>query len=108
MSHPDVSLVNTLLSITRVSLVQNKCVHYILIFYKHIYTTIGGPSSKFDEFLAALSQFDSDHGVDFSTPTSCQSVTLVRQLFAFYCTFFLRKKIMQHFVTGAAMFTLRD
>ena len=35
MSHPDVSLVNMLLSITRVSLVQNKCVfcqlrvHYI-------------------------------------------------------------------------------
>ena len=35
MSHPDVSLVNILLSITRVSLVQNKCVfcqlrvHYI-------------------------------------------------------------------------------
>ena len=26
MSHPDVSLVNILLSITRVSLVQNKCV----------------------------------------------------------------------------------
>ena len=26
-----------------------------------IYTTIGEPSSKFDEFLAARSQFDSDH-----------------------------------------------
>ena len=38
MSHPDVSLVNILLSITRVSLVQNKCVfcqlraHYTGIF----------------------------------------------------------------------------
>ena len=38
MSHPDVSLVNILLSITRVSLVQNKCVfcqlrvHYSIIF----------------------------------------------------------------------------
>ena len=32
----------------------------------NIYTTIGGLSSKFEEFLAARSQFDSDHGVDFS------------------------------------------
>ena len=58
---------------------------------KHIYTTIGGQSSKFDEFLAARSQFDGDHGVDFSTPTSCQSATFVRPLFAFYCTLFFTK-----------------
>ena len=38
MSHPDVSLVNILLSITRVSLVQNKCVfcqlrvHFIYMY----------------------------------------------------------------------------
>ena len=30
-----------------------------------IYTTIGDLSSKFDRFLAARSQFDNDHGVDF-------------------------------------------
>ena len=43
MSHPDVSLVNILLSITRVSLVQNKCVfcqlrvHFNIMhdFYEH-------------------------------------------------------------------------
>ena len=57
------------------------------------YTTIEGPSSKFDECLAVRSQFDSDHGVDFSTPTSCQSATFVRPLFAFYCTLSFRKKI---------------
>ena len=34
-----------------------------------IYATIGGPSSNLDEFLALRSQFDRDHGVDFSTPT---------------------------------------
>ena len=27
-------------------------------------STIGGLSSKFDEFLAARSQLDNDHGVD--------------------------------------------
>ena len=30
---------------------------------------IGELSSKFEEFLAARSQFDSDHGIDFSAPT---------------------------------------
>ena len=38
-------------------------------------------SSKFEEFLAVRSQFDSDHGVDFSAPTCCQSSTFVRPLF---------------------------
>ena len=64
-----------------------------------IYTTIGGQSSKFEKFLAVQSQFDSDHGVDFSAPTSCQSATFVRPLFAFYYSLFLRKKIMQYFAT---------
>ena len=63
-----------------------------------IYTTIGGLSSKFDKFLAARSQFDSDHGVDFSTPTSCQSSTFVRPLFAFYCPVFFTKKIINNAV----------
>ena len=31
------------------------------------------------------SEFHSDHCVDFSAPTCCQSATFVRQLFAFYC-----------------------
>ena len=56
-----------------------------------IYTTVGGLLSKFAEFLAARSQFDSDHGVDFSAPTFCQSVIFVRPLFAFYFPLFLRK-----------------
>ena len=50
--------------------------------------TVGGLSSKFDGFLAGLSQFDSDRGVDFSTPTCCQSATFVRPFFAFYCSLF--------------------
>ena len=63
----------------------------------HIYTTIGEPSSKVDEFLAVRSQFDSDHGVDFSTATCCQSATFVRPLFALYCTLvFLRKIIINN------------
>ena len=71
--------------------------------------TVGGLSSKFDGFLAGLSQFGSDRGVDFSTPTCCQSATFVRPFFAFYCSlFFTGGKLMQHFVTDAAMFTQRD
>ena len=57
-----------------------------------IYTTIGGLSSKFEEFLAARSQFDSDHGVDFSAPTVCLSTIFVRLLFEFYCPLFFTKK----------------
>ena len=56
-----------------------------------IYTTIGGLSSKFEKCVAVRSQFDSDHGVDFSTPTCCQSTTFVRRLFAVYCTLFFTK-----------------
>ena len=81
-----------------------------------IIIAIGGPSSKFDEFLAARSQFNSDNGVDFSTPTSCQSATYVRPLFAFYCTFFLRKQIINNAafrhrrgdVSAARMIDLRN
>ena len=46
-----------------------------------IYTTIGELSSKCEEFLAERSQFDSDHSVDFSATTCCQSATFVRPLF---------------------------
>ena len=53
-----------------------------------IYTTIGGLSSKCEEFLAGQSQFDCDHGVEFSAPTCCQSATFVRPLFALYCPLF--------------------
>ena len=51
-------------------------------------------SSKFDEFLAGRSQFDGDHGVDFSAPTCCQSATFVRPLFEFYCPLFFYEKII--------------
>ena len=69
---------------------------------------------KIDEFLAARSQFDSDHGVDFYAPTCCQSATFVRPLFAFYCPVFFTGKKMWHFATDhrrdvyAARLTLRD
>ena len=49
-------------------------------------------SSKFDDFLAGRSQFDSVRGVDFYAPKSCQSATLVRPLFAFYCPVFFTNK----------------
>ena len=67
---------------------RNSCIPNCETYMIYIYTTIGGPSSKFDEFLAERSQFDSDRGVDCSTPTSCQSTTLVRPLFELYCTLF--------------------
>ena len=52
-------------------------------------------SSKFDEFLPGRSQFDSDHRVNFSTPTSCESATVVRLLFAFVLCF-LRQQIINN------------
>ena len=58
----------------------------------NIYTAKGGLSSKCEEFLAMWSQFDSDHGVDFSAPTCCQCATFVRPLFAFYCPLFFTNK----------------
>ena len=59
-------------------------------------STIGELSSKFDEFLAGRSQFDSDHGVNFYAPTCCQCATFVRPLFAFYCPLFLTRKIINN------------
>ena len=56
-----------------------------------INTTIGELSSKFEEFLAVLSQFDRDHDVDLSTPTRCLSAIFVRPLFVFYCPLFFTK-----------------
>ena len=69
-----------------------------------IYTTIGELSSKCEEFLAVRSQFDSDHGVDFSAPTCCQSATFVQPLFAFYCLLFFygKNKIMQQYISCRA------
>ena len=73
---------------------------YTIIFIigamSNIYTTVGELSSKFDEFLAVRSQFDSEHGVDFYAPTCCQSAIFVPSLFAFYCPFFLRKKVINN------------
>ena len=62
----------------------------------HIYTTIGELSSKFEEFLAVLSQFDSDHGIDFSVPTWCLSVIFVRPFLCFIVLCFLREKIINN------------
>ena len=58
-----------------------------------IYTTIGELSSTCEEFLTGRSQYDSDHGVNFSAPTCCQSATFVQPLFAFYCPLFFTKNI---------------
>ena len=53
---------------------------------------IGGLPSKFDEFLAVRSQFDSDHGIIFYATTCCQSAEFVRPLFALYCPLFFTEK----------------
>ena len=63
-----------------------------------IYTTIAALSAKsvlkMWRISTRRSQFDSDHRVHFSTPTSCQSATFVRPLFAFvFC--FLRQKMIK-------------
>ena len=63
-----------------------------LLFYCfRIYATKGELSSSCEEFLVGWSQFDSDHGVDFSAPTCCQSATFVRPLLRFIVRCFLRK-----------------
>ena len=66
-------------------------------------------SSKFDEFLAARSQFDSDHLVDFYAPTCNLSATFVPPFFAFVLCF-LRQQIVNNFDTMcdvyAAVFAL--
>ena len=49
-------------------------------------------SSQFDRFLAGRSNLDTNHGVNFSTPTSCQSATFVRPLFAFVLCCLRQKK----------------
>ena len=76
-----------------------------LIFKGTIYTTIGDVSpksvltnlsSKFDRFLAAHSQFDTSHRIDFYAHTCYQSATFVRPFFAFYCRLFFTKKIINN------------
>ena len=71
-----------------------------------IYTTIGvcpkNLSSKFDRFLAERSHLDTNHGVNFSTPISCQSATFVRPLFAFVL-YFLRQKIIKKHKCGESV-----
>ena len=69
---------------------RNTDMEQVCFLVTHLY------SSKFDEYLAVRSQFDSDHGVDSSTPTSCQSATFVRPLLHFIVLCFLRKKIINN------------
>ena len=87
----------------------------IIAMHLSILLGIGELSSKFEEFLAVRSQFDSDHGIDFYAPTCCQSVTFVRLLFAFYCPLFFTKKIInyvvffhRHHVYAARLMDLRN
>ena len=72
-----------------------QCQYYI---HKHLYY-YSSPvrknlSSKFDRFLPVRSQLDTNHRINFSTPTSCQSATFVQQLFAFVLCF-LQQKIIK-------------
>ena len=53
-------------------------------------------SSKFDRFLAGRSHLDTNHGVNFSTPTSCQPATFVRPLFALSFVFYDKKSSKKH------------
>ena len=63
--------------------------------YKYIYTTtIGGPSSKFDEFLAARLQVDIDHGVDFLHLAN--RLPLCDRLLRFIVLCFLRENIIHN------------
>ena len=72
-----------------------------------IYTTIGGLSSKFDEFLAGRSQFDSDQIMaSIFIRLHVANPRPLCDLF-FYCLLFFTEKIMRHFAIDA-MFTLRD
>ena len=61
-----------------------------------IYTTIGGLSSKFEEFLAVRSQFDSDHGVDFSRLHVANPRPLCDRFLRFIVRCFLRKIIINN------------
>ena len=58
--------------------------HYLYYYRRAVLTNL---SSKYDENIPVRSQFNSDHSVNFSTPTSCQSATFARPLFAFFLCF---------------------
>ena len=60
------------------------CVIYTTVYSSPVCKNL---SSKLDRFLPVRSQFDTNHRVHFSTPTSCQSATF-GPLFAFYCPLF--------------------
>ena len=72
--------------------VQDRDAGYLYYYRRRVRKNL---SAKFDQFLAARSQFDSDHRVDFSTHTSCQSATFVRPLFAFVLCFLRQKNHKQ-------------
>ena len=85
---------------------SSKLPYHIIPIYSAFYTTIAALSSKFDEFLAARLQFDSDHRFNFYAHTCCQSATS-GPLFAFYCPlFFTGKNNSQCRILPHAMFTL--
>ena len=67
-------------------------VSYLYYYRRAVLTNL---SATFDENLPGRSQFNSDHHVNFSTPTSCQSATFVRPPFAFVLCF-LRHKIIKN------------
>ena len=87
----------------------DKCYHHLhnfcyLYYYSRRVFTL--PSSKFDENLPARSQFYSDHPVNLSTLTYCQSATFGPLAFC-VCPLFFTTKIIINFTTFCyAVFTL--
>ena len=73
------------------ALISSLSSHHLYYYSSPVVTNL---SSKFDENLPALSEFNSDHLVNFSTPRSCQSATFMRPFFAFVLCF-LRQKIIK-------------
>ena len=84
-----------------------------------IYTTIGEPSSKCDEFLAARSQFESDMSSICLRLYLANPPPLCDRFLRFIVLCFFtkkgcgissqtRRKNMRHFVTDAALIMLRD
>ena len=67
----------------------------------------GNLSSKFDEFLAARSQFDSVLRVNLYAPTCCKSATFVPPLLRLSFVFYDKKSkiISPHFATFTLQFS---
>ena len=72
---------------------------YLYYYSRRVFTL---PSSKFDENLPGRSQFYSDHHVNFSTLTSCQSATFGPLAFCI-CPLLLRQKSSKNHKCGESI-----